>query len=200
MVNSNSKSPADRVDSAWSEIEALMKTLDPSQLSHLAPPATDNQIAELSRSVGLDLPSDIKAHLKRHNGCVGEEVFVRFHFLSTESIVTHTQNCRKEHQTWLKENPGKILGFSEDGGWDENILMLGVCNFAGMQLAIEIPDCETSLPYLRDPINYSMPLARDFATYLESFAYHLRNGKFADGIVEFDHWAEWSVDGDPTAR
>ena len=201
MANRNENSAAARVNRAWTEIETLVGTLDAKQLDSLAPPASDAQIDELSRSIGLNLPPDLKAHLKRHNGCLGDEVFIRFHFLSTQSIASRTRKNRKDQKTWLEENPGESLEFI-DGGWNDLILAIGVSDAAGMELAVELPDCETTVPHLRAPINYAMPLARDFATYIESFAHHLRNGIYINefGTLEFDHWAEWAVDADPNAR
>ncbi len=181
-----------RVNRAWDDLEQLMQQLDAKQLKVLAPPATQAEIDELSKAVGLNLPVEIQASLLRHNGCLPDKVFLRYHFYSAQDIAKQTLLSRKEHAVWQDENPEMELPF-EEGGWNSSLLDFGT-SFAGFELVLELPDCETSIPNFFKKINYAMPLAKDFVSYLEAFAYHLREGNYINefGTVEFDHCAETS--------
>ena len=191
------ESKAERVNSAWDEIEQLVSNLNAKQLDDLAPPATEKQLQQLSRSIGLNLPPELSAHLLRHNGCVDGGSFLCFHFLSTEEIVKKTRAAETDFSQWQTENPQDRMSFVE-GGWEECLIVVGTSG-ACRNLVLQMPDCETANPYLHMPQNYAMPLASDLATYLESIAFHLRRGKYLkeNGVIEFDHWAEWALEKGP---
>lgn len=182
---------AKRVNRAWDEIELLVGQLDAKQLDSLNPPATKAQLDELSQSLSLNLPAEIEASLLRHNGCKHDNVFLLYHFFSTEQIANKTLGARRKREVWMMENPGESFDF-EDGGWNDQLILMGT-SFAGVDLVIDSPDCDTAVPYIRVSCNYSMQLTYNYSTYLESFAYHLRNGNYINefGTLEFDHWAEY---------
>ena len=52
----------------WARIEAWLKENAPKALATLQPPATDAQIAELEKALGMALPPDLLASLEIHDG------------------------------------------------------------------------------------------------------------------------------------
>jgi cell wall assembly regulator SMI1 len=56
------------INELWERIEAALKKHGDSYTENFAPPATDEQIAQLESTLGYRLPGDFKASLKVHNG------------------------------------------------------------------------------------------------------------------------------------
>ena len=91
-------------------------------LLDLNPPATEDEIEELTRAIGVDLPDDFIEVLKIHNGQKGKAawLFDSQEFLSTQRII-------EEFNTWKKllkdELQGKIsksdAGVKNDW-WNKN--------------------------------------------------------------------------------
>lgn len=82
----------DRLDRAWQSIEQWYAEHDADEL--LNPAATEGDLAELQQSLGVDLPTELRRSLQRHDGSreggwpVGE-------LLSCERIIAETMNWRE---------------------------------------------------------------------------------------------------------
>lgn len=73
----------------WQHLESNLKKYNPSLFEDLAPPATNNEIDDLEKQLGLFLPKDFIECLKIHNGQYGnsEGLFSGVEFLSTKRIL-----------------------------------------------------------------------------------------------------------------
>jgi len=73
----------------WQQLEKYLSTHDPEVLEDLNPPATDAQIRELERTIGIQLPADFIKCLKIHDGQAGKAkwLFDGHEFLSSEKIL-----------------------------------------------------------------------------------------------------------------
>jgi hypothetical protein len=82
-----------RVDRAWERIETWLAEHAPVTAASLRPPADDETIAATQRAVGVRLPPELVASLRRHDGVSGGDPRTEFRFppamgpLSTEGIV-----------------------------------------------------------------------------------------------------------------
>ena len=76
-------------------------------LSDLNPPATDDEILELTNVIGIELPNDFLGILKIHNGQKGEAawLFDSQEFLSTHRIIEEFNTWKKLFDTELQ---GKV--------------------------------------------------------------------------------------------
>ena len=74
----------------WDQFERWLRDNWPDGLSDLNPPATDEEIEELERELGVRLPEDFIACLKVHNGQknLAGGLFGNSEFLSTREIFT----------------------------------------------------------------------------------------------------------------
>lgn len=68
----------------WQQLENHLSTHNPELLADLNPPATDAQIRELEKTIGIKLPADFVACLKIHDGQKGgaDYLFGDYEFLS----------------------------------------------------------------------------------------------------------------------
>lgn len=87
---------AARVDRAWTRIETWLAANAPASAASLRPPADDAAIAEAQRMVGVRLPAELVASLRRHDGVpqtsVDTFVFPAFmHPLPAEDIADHAE-------------------------------------------------------------------------------------------------------------
>ena len=75
--------------SLWNKFEVWLSENWPEGLAGLNPPATDQQIADLEKSLGVVLPKDYVTCLKIHNGQSQEigGLFDGSEFLSTDEIL-----------------------------------------------------------------------------------------------------------------
>lgn len=73
----------------WERLEAWLKANNPSLLADLNPPATDADIRELEKKLGVKLPVDFVECLKVHDGQRGrgDWLFDGNEFLSTRNIL-----------------------------------------------------------------------------------------------------------------
>lgn len=73
----------------WEQVEQYLKAHQPEALKSLAPPATDNEITNLEKELGVTLPKDFVECLKIHNGQLDDAMafFAGLEFLSTERIL-----------------------------------------------------------------------------------------------------------------
>ncbi|KIA79232.1 molybdenum cofactor biosynthesis protein MoeA [Chromobacterium piscinae] len=75
------------MDELWRQFEAWLAEHWPDGLASLNPPASDAQIAELVRQLGVTLPADYVACLKIHDGQSGGDfLFDGMAFLSCEEV------------------------------------------------------------------------------------------------------------------
>jgi hypothetical protein len=72
---------ATRVDRAWDRIETWLAEHAPVTAAALAPPASDEDIAAAQRVVGVRLPAELVASLRRHDG-TGTDLLAAFTFPS----------------------------------------------------------------------------------------------------------------------
>lgn len=63
---------SDRVSAAWARIERWLKANAPEALAHLGSPAAPGDLEELEKTVGFQLPSEVKAIYRVHNGEDGQ--------------------------------------------------------------------------------------------------------------------------------
>jgi cell wall assembly regulator SMI1 len=84
------------IAAAWARVEAALATTLPAALPHLAPPAGEAQIDALEAALGVTLPADFRAGLRRHNGTVwGRPSPVPLEQLyDTDGIVAATREWR----------------------------------------------------------------------------------------------------------
>jgi cell wall assembly regulator SMI1 len=73
----------------WKKLEAYLQASNPALLSDLNPPASDAELRELEKQLGVALPADFIECLKIHNGQRGnaEWLFDGDEFLSTSNIL-----------------------------------------------------------------------------------------------------------------
>ena len=76
--------------SSWTRFETWLSEHWPEGLESLNPPATDEQIASLQKTLGVTLPDDYVACLKIHNGQSPDVggLFDGSEFLSTDEILS----------------------------------------------------------------------------------------------------------------
>lgn len=81
----------------WQKLENHLSTHDPEMLADLNPPATDAQIRELEKALGVQLPADLVACLKVHNGQAGraEPLFDGYRFLSSDEVAQESKLWRR---------------------------------------------------------------------------------------------------------
>lgn len=60
--------PASNIRTIWTRIERVLECHVPETAATLAPPATEDEIAEAETATGLKFPTDLIASLKIHNG------------------------------------------------------------------------------------------------------------------------------------
>lgn len=74
---------------AWEKLEAILYKTDPGLLADLAPPASNEEISNLERALGVSLPADFVACMEIHNGQHGMShgLFDDHEFLSTSRIL-----------------------------------------------------------------------------------------------------------------
>jgi hypothetical protein len=164
-----------RVNAAWDKLETLMTKLDPEQLKVLRPPATEDQVNELSRRLGMDLPPSLRYSLLRHDGCGGDKAFLCFEFHSVEKIGDATEKQKEWYRIHCEEN--ETQDPLSEGGWSDIAIMIGTSG-AGYELALECINCESGIPHFYSPCSHSMPLNRDYISYLEGLALCLEEGSY----------------------
>jgi cell wall assembly regulator SMI1 len=60
-----------RVDAAWQRIEGWLAAHAPATAATLAKPAPDAEISQTQQAIGVPLPADLVASLRRHDGTTG---------------------------------------------------------------------------------------------------------------------------------
>jgi cell wall assembly regulator SMI1 len=78
----------------WARIECVLEQHAPETARTLAPPATENEIAELQREIGLTLPDEFIDSLRVHNGQIDP---TRLHSLCGEGVLSGTHAIA---ETW----------------------------------------------------------------------------------------------------
>jgi cell wall assembly regulator SMI1 len=119
---------------AWDKFEIWLAANWSESLSHLNPPATDDEILELENVLNHKLPEDYKACLKIHNG--QDEDFGGFfdnsEFLSTKAVIAqysiwkqllesgHFDDIKSSPETGIKDTWWNNLWipFTHNGGGD----------------------------------------------------------------------------------
>ena len=165
-----------RVNKAWDQIESKVAELDPKQLKLLRPPATKKEVDDLSKAIGIKLPSDIVASLMRHNGCKPKEAFLRYHYYPADKIAEATIKQREWYETHADENNGRKDPLDK-GGWNSEAIMFGT-TFAGYEHVVICENCEMGVPYFYAPVNYSLQVALNYVSYLETMAKQLQEGVY----------------------
>lgn len=59
---------SDRVNRGWERIERWLAAHAPATFASLQPPATPQQIADTQRQLGVAIPAELVASLRRHDG------------------------------------------------------------------------------------------------------------------------------------
>ena len=141
------------------------------------PGATQRQVNELSKAVGLDLPPSIRASLLRHNGCVNKKHFLTFEFGSADEIARRTIQQRK----WFKEHCEENETYDElgEGGWNHETIMMGWSG-TGYDFAVECQTCEEAISNVYVKCSHTMKLTRDYVSYLEALVDHLKKRSFIE--------------------
>ncbi|GIF52306.1 hypothetical protein DFJ67_0245 [Asanoa ferruginea] len=81
------------IDGLWGEIEAWLQAHAPATFGALSPPAGDDVLGDLAARLGLALPAELVASLRRHNGADNSRVGPGFsfpgdfHLLDADGIV-----------------------------------------------------------------------------------------------------------------
>jgi len=81
-----------RVDRAWARIETWLKAHAPVSAASLRPPADDEAIADAQRRVGVRLPAELVASLRRHDGVDQEDI--------TRTFVLRRSRTRCRRHAW----------------------------------------------------------------------------------------------------
>ena len=89
-------------------------------LLDLNPPASDDEIKELTSTLGVELPEDFISVLKVHNGQKGEKawLFDSQEFLSTHRII-------EEYNTWKNLLETKLQGGIKTG-YHLQVMVVGI--------------------------------------------------------------------------
>ncbi|QGS35012.1 glucan synthase [Corynebacterium xerosis] len=96
--------PVGRVNDAWDRIEAKLPA------DALGAPATESELDELEKALGLTLPEDVRASWLRHRSVDGEEPWDGGWIASPEQIL-------RDYRVWTEmEANGDFDGFVEDAG------------------------------------------------------------------------------------
>lgn len=94
---------------SWSTIEAALREQAPQLIATLGPPASDQELADVERKTGLQLPEDLTASLRCHNG--QRDLSRSWSFtdggmlLSTDGIVERWQIADSVHRDLLNRPP-----------------------------------------------------------------------------------------------
>jgi cell wall assembly regulator SMI1 len=97
----------------WTRIERALAQHVPETAATLAPPASDEEIAELEAAIGLHLPDDYRQSLRVHNGQIDP---TKCHHLTIEGLLATTKQVA---DTW------RMLTEIDDGfrrrepNWDD---------------------------------------------------------------------------------
>lgn len=104
----------------WNRLETFLQENHPKILQDLAPPATDTQLAELEKNIGVKLSDDFIACLKIHNGQLGraDGLFDGSEFLSTSRIFQEWEIMKDifDSEPFYDLNPDDLSNNGVKGG------------------------------------------------------------------------------------
>lgn len=176
------------IGNAWQRIERVLNRRASKVAATLAPPATEQEIAEVERVLKLTLPDDLKQSLRIHNGQIDPSQlcsFVQFYILlSTSQIIESWQmytetdlRIRRENRD---ESPPLFLWWRT--AWipfaraDGDVLCIN-CNpdSAKVGAVIEAPQAGCQV----------LVVANSYSEWLEAATNRLQRGRFT---VEPEGW------------
>ncbi|MFF1478166.1 SMI1/KNR4 family protein [Streptomyces sp. NPDC058301] len=178
----NENAPA--VEAVWEEIERWYAAQGAAHL--LLPPATDEQIASVEATLGVELPEQVKASLCRHNGST-DGGWPKGLLLSCDGILSETHVWRELLDDGsfdeLKDfrSGGEAL---KPGWWNAGWVSLdadGAGNGSVLDLS---PGPAGEIGQVIDmdhEVGPSGPIANDFAGYLREVAARLEEFSVTDG-------------------
>jgi cell wall assembly regulator SMI1 len=100
----------------WQSIERVLQAHAPEAAATLAPPATDEEIADLEAAIWVSLPEDLRLSLKVHNG---QNDPTRCHAFTDEGILLGTQQIadRWRMVTEIDESEGSRAAPGQGPWW-----------------------------------------------------------------------------------
>jgi cell wall assembly regulator SMI1 len=170
--------------SLWNKFEVWLSEHWPEGLAGLNPPATDQQIAELEKSLRVVLPEDYVTCLKIHNGQSQEigGLFDGSEFLSTDEILVQWSvwkelldsgefaGINSDPATGVKNDwwNARWIPFTHNGGGDHLCLDLApeTSGSSGQVIAMWHDSSEREL------------VAPNFGTWFKSYAKSVFSGEF----------------------
>ncbi len=162
---------ATKVNLVWDRIENRLKLVAPDSLKTLNGPASDEQIDLFEDRLGMNLPPDLEASLRRHNGTSAQ--FGAFVMQSVQGIIgEHARLSYATVASW--EVSFYEAAFDHGAGkWEPGALVVG-WNYFGMLVDTEQKD----ITLILSSHNYSGPHHDSYLASLEYIADKLDSGDF----------------------
>lgn len=152
-----------KVNLAWDRIETKLKEIAPASLEVLNGPATEAEFEFFKEKLGMDLPPDFEASLRRHNG--SNSAFGVFNMHSLHGIVYDYARLSHEEVTDWPASFWSAAFNHEEGKWEPGALNVG-WNYFGMIVDRE----QNDITLVLSSRNYSGPHHDSFLASLEYIA------------------------------
>jgi cell wall assembly regulator SMI1 len=150
----------------WERIHAWLDVNAPAGYGHLNPPASAEAIQEAEKAMGLELPADVKASYRVHDGQCNEPGLIGgegWCLLTLHEIVASWRKWAKHHQQFRRCVP---------------VAWGGAGDYVLVDLHSEAERPGRLIVQRRDSDGPD-PLARSFQSWLKDFADKLDDGEFA---------------------
>jgi cell wall assembly regulator SMI1 len=173
------------VKTSWETIESWLEENAPSVKDNLGEGATDAEIAETEKTLGLSLPEAVKDSYRIHNGQPneGEALFGEWQLLSLQDMVREWQRVKELVDSGAITNPTSKPDKGVKADWWNDKWIPVTWNFNGDLWCVDLdPDSDGKTGQI---VNFWSSeterelLAESFGELLETLAADLKKGVYS---------------------